>query len=201
MIDLTTLGLKKGIHYETIITTKHDNKPNSAPIGVICMDESTVMCRIFNTSNTLKNIKKTNEFTVNIVDDPLAFTHSTISTVPESYLSSDNSLKCANSYFKCEVESIKDVVKDVDPVNKSEKSIIKARAVKIRKNKDGKPINRAMDLLVETIYNLKRIDENPDYYLKRLNEAKRVITKVGSREDKKAIRLILEDLKNRGYDL
>ncbi len=58
-----------------------------------------------------------------------------------------------------------------------------------------------MDLLVETIYNLKKIDENPNYYLKRLNEAKRVITKVGSREDKKAIRLILEDLKNKGYDL
>ena len=58
-----------------------------------------------------------------------------------------------------------------------------------------------MDLLVESIYNIRRINENPEYYLKRLKEAKRVITKVGSRDDKKAIRMIIEHLKNEGYEL
>lgn len=201
MSDLASIGLKKGLHYETVITTEFEGKPNSAPIGVICLDENTVMCRIFNTSQTLKNIKRTGEFTVNITDDPFAFTYSTLSTVPDDYLAEDNSLKCAGSYFKCKVESIKDVVRDVDPVNKSEKSIIKAKAVEIRQNREVKPINRAMDLLVESIYNIKRIDENPDYYLGRLKEAKRVITKVGSREDKKAVRMLLDHVREMGYDL
>lgn len=201
MVDLTTIGLKKGIHYETIITTECGGKSNSAPIGIICLNKDTVMCRIFNTSQTLKNIKKTNRFIVNITDNPYAFTYSTLSTVSKNYLREDNSLKCSNSYFKCEVKSIKDVVKDVDPINKSKKSIIKAKVIEICKNKEGKPINRSMDLIVESIYNIRKINENPEYYLKRLKEAKRVITKVGSIEDKKSIKIIIEFLKNKGYDL
>lgn len=201
MVDLTTIGLKKGIHYETIITTEYGGKSNSAPIGVICLNKDTIMCRIFNTSKTLKNIKKTKNFIVNITDDPLAFTYSTISTVPESYLKKDNSLKCSNSYFKCEVESIKNVVKDIDPINKSAKSVIRAKVIEICKNSEGKPLNRAMDLLVESAYNISKISKNPEYYLKRFKEAKRVITKVGTREDKKAIRTMIEYLKNKGYEL
>lgn len=201
MVDLTTIGLEKGVHYETIITTEYCGKSNSAPIGVICLNKDTIMCRIFNKSKTLRNIKETKRFTVNIVDNPFAFTYSTLSTVPKSYLNEDNGLKCSASYFKCEVNSIKDVVKDIDPVDKSKKSIIKAKAIEICKNKEGKPLNRAMDLLVESIYNIRRINENPEYYLKRLKEAKRVITKVGSRDDKKAIRMIIEHLKNEGYEL
>ena len=185
MVDLTTIGLEKGVHYETIITTEYCGKSNSAPIGVICLNKDTIMCRIFNKSKTLRNIKETKRFTVNIVDNPFAFTYSTLSTVPKSYLNEDNGLKCSASYFKCEVDSIKDVVK----------------AIEICKNKEGKPLNRAMDLLVESIYNIRRINENPEYYLKRLKEAKRVITKVGSRDDKKAIRMIIEHLKNEGYEL
>ncbi|MDO5848277.1 MAG: DUF447 family protein [Methanobrevibacter sp.] len=199
MQDLRSIGLEKGIHYETIITTKYNNKSNSAPIGVICTGNHSIMCRIFKTSHTLNNILKTNEFIVNVVDNPFAFTYSTLSTVPNSYLNSDNSLKCANSYFKCEVESIKDVVKTNDPINKSQKSIIKAKVVEIVKKNNKKPLNRAMDLLVESVHNMEKIDENPEYYLGRFKEAKRVITKVGSRKDKEAIKILLEELEKKGY--
>lgn len=201
MVDLTTIGLKKGIHYETVITTECDGKSNSAPIGIICLNKDTIMCRIFNTSRTLKNIKRTGKFIVNITDNPFAFTCSTLSTVPERCLEENNSLKCSDSYFMCEVESIKDVVRDIDPVDKSEKSIIKAKAVEITRNNEGEPLNRALSLLVESIYNMEKIDENPEYYLKCLKEAKRVITKVGSRDDKKAIRMVIGYLKDKGYEL
>ena len=85
MLDLTSIGLNKGIHYETIITTKYNDISNAAPIGVICTGKDTVMCRIFNTSNTLRNIYKTREFIVNVLNNPLAFTYSSVSTVPDNY--------------------------------------------------------------------------------------------------------------------
>lgn len=195
MVDLTSIGLEKGIHYETIITTEDSsNKPNAAPIGVICTGKDTVMCRIFKTSHTHNNIASKKEFTVNITDNPLAFTYSTLNTIPEKYLNSDNSLKCANSYFKCKVESMIDVEKTNDPVNKSQRSVFKAKVVEIKVNNFSKPHNRAMDLIIESIYNFKRYDENPEYYSKRFSEAKRVITKVGSKKEKEAIRLLIENL-------
>lgn len=201
MNSLKTLGLNKHIHYETIITTKYKNKPNAAPIGVICTGDDTIMCRIFKNSTTLKNICKTNEFTVNILNNPLAFTYATLFTVPQNYLALDNSIKCANSYFKCKVQDIKEVIKTNDPINKSQKYIIKAKVEHIKINNDGNPHNRAMDLIIESIYNFKNFDENPDYYIKRLKEAKRIITKVGSKQDKKAINILIEAIKNRGFSL
>ena len=201
MLDLTSIGLNKGIHDETIITTKYNDISNAAPIGVICTGKDTVMCRIFNTSNTLRNIYKTREFIVNVLNNPLAFTYATLSTVPDNYLSSDNSIKCANSYFKCSVESLKEVVKTNDPVNKSQKCLIKAKVTDIKKNNSEKPLNRAMDLIVESVYNFNRIGEDPEYYINRFKEAKRVINKVGSKKEKLAIRILIEELNKKNIEL
>jgi len=39
MLGLYSLGMEKGLLYETIVTTKNlDGTPNAAPIGVFCKE-------------------------------------------------------------------------------------------------------------------------------------------------------------------
>ncbi|WP_331456247.1 hypothetical protein [Methanobrevibacter arboriphilus] len=71
-------------------------------------------------------------------------------------------------------------------------------------NKCAKAPNRGFYCLIESLVNFTRIDivdsEKKDYFLDRFNESKRVVNKVGSSEEKKAIELLGETLKNKGYE-
>ncbi|WP_225370828.1 DUF447 domain-containing protein [Methanobrevibacter arboriphilus] len=90
-IDLSSVGMKKGQQYETIITTMDsEGKKNGAPIGVICKDKYKVMCRIFKGSKTLDNIILNNEFIVNITLNPILFTLATIGNIPEDFFIDSN---------------------------------------------------------------------------------------------------------------
>ena len=116
-IDLASVGMEKGKQYETIITTTScDDIKNAAPIGVICAGQDKVLNRIFKGSRTLENIISKREFIVNITHNPEVFTLSTVGNLPEDYFNEDNSLKCADAYFKCEVISLKEAVKQSDPI-------------------------------------------------------------------------------------
>lgn len=201
MTNLFDIGFNKGQQYETIITTKNkDNTPNAAPIGVICRGQNNIMCRIFKGSKTLENILETKEFTVNILQNPLMFTQATLFTIDNEHLEKDNSIKYCDSYFKCNVDNLIDAVKRSDPINKSKAIVIKATVDKIIvNNPDKKPFNRSLGLLIEILNNYAYFNDNPQYYANRLKEAKRVITKVGSKEEKKAINLIKEELQNKGF--
>lgn len=201
-IDLSKIGMKKGQQYETIITTVDANDlRNAAPIGVICKGKNKIMCRIFKGSKTLENIIKTKEFTVNITYDPLVFTYSTIENIPENQFNENNSLKNADSYFKCEVISLKEAVKKSDPIRKSEANVIIAEVKELVINKPCSiAMNRGMDMLIESLINYTRInDKNKDYFLNRFQEAKRVINKVGSNKEKKAISEIKKALIQKGF--
>jgi hypothetical protein len=44
MLNLYSLGMEKGLLYETILTTiNSDGTPNAAPIGVICKDSNGIV--------------------------------------------------------------------------------------------------------------------------------------------------------------
>ena len=202
-INLSSVGMEKGRQYETIITTiSIKGKRNAAPIGVICTGKD--ICRIFKGSTTLENIISQKEFTVNITENPQLFTLSTIDNLPENYFDENNSIKNIESYFKCEVTDLIEAVKRSDPIKSNSKAIvIKAKVTSLVINKNIKAINRAMGLLIETLVNFTRIDmvgdEQKEYYLGRFREAKRVINKVGSKEEQKAIHEIKKELIKKGY--
>lgn len=204
-INLSSVGMEKGRQYETIITTvSSEGKKNAAPIGVICTGKDTIICRIFKGSTTLKNIIFQKEFIVNITENPELFTLATIDNIPESYFDENNSIKNVESYFKCEVEDLIEAIKKSDPVkNDSEAIVIKAKVKKHVITKNIKAINRAMGLVIETLVNFTRIDIVDDvqkeYYLGRFREAKRIINKVGSKEEQQAIHKIKKELIKKGY--
>ncbi|MBR0270400.1 MAG: DUF447 family protein [Methanobrevibacter sp.] len=206
-IDLSEIGMLKGQQYETIITTKDaGGNPNAAPIGVICRGKDNVMCRIFKGSRTLDNIISQKEFTVNISQDPLLFTWSLLDNLQDEDFSKDNSIKDIDCYFKCKVTSLKEAVKQSDPIKKkSEAIVIKADVVELIINNPVKVYNRSFGHVLESLVYMSRIDIADDnqrkYYLDSLNEAFRVIRKVGSKKDKEAMDNIKNKLNEKGFEI
>ena len=206
-IDLNLIGIDKGKQYETIITTVNcENVQNAAPIGVLCSGKDTILCRIFKGGKTLNNIISQREFTVNITHDPELFTLSTIGNLSPEYFSNDNSLRGVDAYFKCEVISIKEAVKQSDPIRKKgEANVIKSKVTDMVINKEVQALNRAFSCLIETLANFTRFDlvdeEKKQYYLTRFRECSRVVNKVGGKEEKQSMGEIKKELIKRGYEI
>ncbi|MEA4957793.1 hypothetical protein SDC9_33911 [bioreactor metagenome] len=224
-INLSSVGMKKGQQYETIITTlDNENNKNGAPIGVICKDKDVIMCRIFEGSNTLSNILLKNEFIVNITLNPILFTLATIENIPKEYFIDNNIerhninheylnnhlernlpvLKDVDAYLVCKVSDVKNAFKKSDPIKKSEAKVILANVEEIiLNNKCAKAANRGFYCLIESLVNFTRMDivnnDKKRYFLDRFKESKRIINKVGSNEEKEAIELLGETLINKGY--
>lgn len=204
-IDLASVGMEKGKQYETIITTTScDDIKNAAPIGVICAGQDKVLNRIFKGSRTLENIISKREFIVNITHNPEVFTLSTVGNLPEDYFNEDNSLKCADAYFKCEVISLKEAVKQSDPVKSNgEAIVIKSKVTQLVINKQTRPINRGFGYVIESLSNLTRVDivgeEQKEEYFERFREANRVVTKVGYKQDIEAMQKIKKELIKKGF--
>ncbi len=206
-IDLNLIGMDKGKQYETIITTVNcENVQNAAPIGVLCSGKDTILCRIFKGGKTLNNIISQREFTVNITHDPELFTLSTIGNLSPEYFSNDNSLRGVDAYFKCEVISIKEAVKQSDPIRKKgEANVIKSKVTEMVINKEVQALNRAFSCLIETLANFTRFDlvdeEKKQYFLTRFRECSRVVNKVGGKEEKQSMGEIKKELIKRGYEI
>ena len=206
-IDLTLIGMEKGRQYETIITTTDEkNIPNAAPIGVLCSGRDMILNRIFKGRHTLENIISQREFTVNITNDPELFTLSTIGNLPSDYFSNDNSIKGADAYFKCEVISLKEAVKQSDPIRKKgEAIVIKSKVTDMVIRRDVKAFNRAFSCVIETLVNFSRFDlvdeTKKQYYLSRFRECSRVVNKVGGKEEKRAMGEIKKELIKKGYEI
>lgn len=204
-IDLASVGMEKGKQYETIITTTScDDIKNAAPIGVICAGQDKVLNRIFKGSRTLENIISKREFIVNITHNPEVFTLSAVGNLPEDYFNEDNSLKCADAYFKCEVISLKDAVKQSDPVKSNgEAIVIKSKVTQLVINKQTRPINRGFGYVIESLSNLTRVDivgeEQKEEYFERFREANRIVTKVGYKQDIEAMQKIKKELIKKGF--
>ena len=205
-IDLSLIGMEKGRQYETVITTENCEKiKNAAPIGVLCSGPDMILNRIFKGSHTLENIISQRKFIVNITHDPEIFMLSTIGNLSEDYFNEDNTLKCAEAYFKCEVISLSEAVKQSDPIRKKEEAIvIKSKVTDLTINQPTRAMNRGFSYVIESLSNFTRFDmvgeEQKEEYLNRFREAFRVVKKVGYKEDIKSMKIIKEELRKKGYE-
>ena len=205
-IDLASIGMEKGRQYETIITTvNNENLKNAAPIGVLCSGNDIILNRIFKGSHTLDNIIVQREFIVNITHDPELFTKSTLGKLPPECFNENNSLKDAEAYFKCEVISLKEAVKQSDPIKKKDEAIvIKSKVTEIVINKPTKAMNRGFGYVIETLSNFTHFDlvdeKQKELYLNRFREANRVVKKIGYKQDIQAMETIKKELIKKGYE-
>lgn len=206
-IDLSKIGMEKGCQYETIITTCDSaGKLNAAPIGVICRGSDKVMCRIFKGSHTLENIISQREFVVNITHDPLLFTWSLLDNLLDEDFDEDKSIRNMDCYFKCKVTDLKEAVKQSDPIKKkSEAIVIKADVCELIIRNPINSYNRAFGYVMESLANFSRFDtvddEKRKYYADSFREAYRVVKKVGSKKEKKAMENIRRKINEKGYDV
>ena len=205
-IDLSLIGMEKGRQYETIITTRNeDDTKNAAPIGVICAGADKIIIRIFKGSHTLENIIRERQFTVNITHDPELFTIPIIGELGQNIYNDDYSLNDIDAYFKCNVISLTEAVKQSDPVRKKgEAIVIKSEVMELTVNNETKALNRGFGYVVESLANLTRFDmvddEKKEEYIKHFKEANRVVLKVGRKEDIKAMNEIKKELMKKGYE-
>ncbi len=200
MLNLGSVGIERGLLYETIITTKNqDNTPNAAPIGVLCKDPDEVVIHLHEGSRTVENIKNNSVFIVNILKDPLIFVESTLGNLSEHYFREyqDNfCIKDADAFFESKVIQCKDVQRK-DQFGVSKTTIVKARVENIVKNqKCVEPLNRAIYGIVEALVYLTRMDmvsgDTEKLYKLRIREISRIVNKVGGSNHQKAMKMILE---------
>jgi hypothetical protein len=201
MINLTSIGMEKGLLYETIITTKNpDNTPNAAPIGVTCKDTDEIVIHLHQGSHTVKNIKNKDTFIVNILNDPILFAQSTLGNPPsESFIEyQDNyALKNSEAFFKVQITKRREVERE-DQFGISKTTIINAHVKEIIQNQDCvAPLNRAIYGVIEALVYLTRIDmvngDTEKLYKLRIKEIFRIINKVGGSDHKEAMKMILEE--------
>jgi Uncharacterized conserved protein len=204
MPDLETIGMEKGLLYETVITTKSKNGvPNAAPIGVICKNKNEIVLNLFEGTHTLKNIKESSKFVVNILKDPLVFVGCTTGDLSSDYFKkheNDFYIENTDAFFTASVTSVKEIVKE-DDITRSKMSVIKASVDEIIIKKEYiEPLNRAIFAIIESLVYLTRIkmvDQNTSQkYLERIQEMSRTVNRVGSLDHKKAMKQILKYIEN-----
>ncbi|WP_458455141.1 DUF447 domain-containing protein [Methanobrevibacter sp.] len=195
--DLEKVGIVKDIQYECITTTIDKNGvKNAGAFAFMYLGGDKVFCRIFEGSKTLKNIQNTNEYVVNITQDPLVFTYATLDCLGDEYYTSDDDIaiiKNTSAYIIVDVENIEKKSPDDFP-NKEDKNIFFITG-KIRQfvvNDDSaRAFNRGLPGLIEGLVNYSRYkivdDAKRKEYMDRLIENQRIIEKVSDEKTIKAM--------------
>ena len=195
--DLSKLGIEKDLQYECITTTiSRDGVKNAGAFAFIYLGDDKVHCHIFEGSKTLKNILDTNEYVVNVTQDPLVFTYATLDCLGDEYYTDDEDIaiiKNTPSYIIVDVENVEIKTPENFPIKGD--SIIYFIDGKIRKvvvnDENVKAYNRGMGGLIEGLVNFSRYkivdDAKRKEYMDRLIENQRVINKVSDEKTKKAM--------------
>lgn len=204
---LEKIGITTDARYECIYTSIDENgNKNSAAIGMKYFGEDNIGCRIFEGSKTLENIQKTGKYVVNITQDPLIFTNSTIDKLSDEYYTDDEDiaiLKEAGSYIIVNVVDIQEQKAENTPIDNDQSIfMIKGKIDKIVINDESiKAFNRGLGGIIECLVNISRYkivdDEKRAEYMDRVIENDRMIKRIGNAQTKKSMELIkLEYEKN-----
>ncbi|WP_296884506.1 DUF447 domain-containing protein [uncultured Methanobrevibacter sp.] len=201
--DLTSVGIHTNLQYECITTTINSKKEkNSAAFAFIYLGEDKVMCRIFEGSKSLENIQKTRQYVVNITQDPLVFTLSTIDKLPDEYYTDDEDiaiLKDSSAYMLIDVDEIEMKTPEDFPIKNDTNIYFITGTIKdfVIRDESVKAFNRGFSGLIESLVNCSRykiVDgEKRKYYKDRLDENRRVIEKVSDEKTKKAMEILAEE--------
>jgi len=198
MLDLGSIGMEKGLLYETIVTSvNEDGTSNAAPIGVICKNKKEIVLYLHHGSRTVRNIKRNNSFIVNILKDPMVFVESTIDDLSNSYFENYKNefyIKDTEAFLMARVTSLKDVEME-DKLGISLTTILKAEVTDIVKKKECvEPLNRAIYGILEGLVYLTRMEmvsgDMEKLYRHRMGEISRIDNKVGGEEHKRAMKKI-----------
>ena len=201
--DLTPVGIEKDLQYECITTTKSkDGINNAGAFAFKYLGGDKVHCHIFEGSKTLKNILETNEYIVNITQNPLAFTYATLKCFDDEYFDEYNGMpiiKNSPAFIIVDVESVEIMAPENFPL-KGDSNIYnitgKIREFVVNDN-TVRAYNRGMSALIESLVNVSRYkivddDKRKDYY-DRLIENERVINKVSDDKTKKAMQIVKKE--------
>lgn len=201
--NLSDIGIQKDLQYECIYTTINSKKEkNSGAFAFIYLGDGKVMCRIFEGSQTLKNIRETKQYVVNVTQDPLIFTESTLDKLDSSYYTDDEDiavLKDTGSYLIIDVDEIRKATPEDFPIKNDAKIFIITGTIKdfIINDESVKAFNRGFSGLIESLVNYSRYkivdDEKRQYYYGRLKENERIINKVSDDKTKEAMDLVVKD--------
>jgi hypothetical protein len=197
-LDLGSIGMEKGLLYETVVTTVNDDgTSNAAPIGVICKDKDEIVVYLHQGSSTVKNIKRNLSFVVNILKDPMVFVESTLGDLPQNCFESHKKefyIKNTDAYFLANVTSLKDVERE-DKFGVSVVTVVRAKISDLVKMKEHvEPVNRAIYGIIEGLVYLSRMDmvsgDMEKLYRHRMGEISRIVNKVGGQKHKNAMKKI-----------
>ena len=201
--DLSSVGIHRNLQYECITTTiNSDKEKNSAAFAFIYLGDDKVMCRIFEGSKSLENIKQTKQYVVNITQDPLIFTLSTIDKLPDDYYTDDEDiaiLKDSEAYLIIDVDEIEMKTPNDFPIKNDTNIYFIKGTIKdfVIRDESAQAFNRGFSGLIESLVNCSRykiVDgEKKKYYKDRLEENKRVIEKVSDEKTKKAMEILAEE--------
>ena len=201
--DLKSVGIHMNQQYECITTTINSKKEkNSAAFAFIYLGEDKVMCRIFEGSKSLKNIRETKQYVVNITQDPLIFTLSTIDKLPDEYYSDDEDiaiLKDSGAYLVINVDEIEMKTPEDFPIKNDTNIYFIKGTIKdfVINDMAAQAFNRGFSSLIESLVNCSRykiVDgEKKKYYKDRLEENKKIIAKVSDEKTKKAMEILAEE--------
>ena len=201
--DLKSVGIHMNQQYECITTTINSKKEkNSAAFAFIYLGEDKVMCRIFEGSKSLKNIRETKQYVVNITQDPLIFTLSTIDKLPDEYYSDDEDiaiLKDSGAYLVINVDEIEMKTPEDFPIKNDTNIYFIKGTIKdfVINDIAAQAFNRGFSSLIESLVNCSRYKivagEKKKYYKDRLEENKKIIEKVSDEKTKKAMEILAEE--------
>lgn len=201
--DLKSVGIHMNQQYECITTTINSKKEkNSAAFAFIYLGEDKVMCRIFEGSKSLKNIRETKQYVVNITQDPLIFTLSTIDKLPDEYYSDDEDiaiLKDSGAYLVINVDEIEMKTPEDFPIKNDTNIYFIKGTIKdfVINDMAAQAFNRGFSSLIESLVNCSRYKivagEKKKYYKDRLEENRRIIEKVSDKKTKKAMEILAEE--------
>lgn len=201
--DLSKVGIHMNLQYECITTTINSKKEkNSEAFTFIFLGEDKVMCRICEESKSLKNIHETKQYVVNITQNPMIFTLSTIDRLPDEYYTDDNDiaiLRDSGAYLIIDVDEIEMKTPEDFPIKNDTNIYFITGTIKdfIIRDESIKAFNRGFSGLIESLVNCSRyriVDgEKRKYYKNRLEENRRVIEKVSDDKTKKAMEILTEE--------
>ena len=201
--DLTSVGIHTNLQYECITTTINSKKEkNSAAFAFIYLGEDKVMCQIFEESKSLENIKETKQYVVNITQDPLIFTFSTIDKLPDEYYTDDEDiaiLKDSGAYLIIDVDKIEMKTPEDFPIKNDTNIYFITGTIRdfVIRDESVQAFNRGFSRLIESLVNCSRykiVDgEKRKYYKDRLDENRRIIEKVSDEKTKRAMEILAKE--------
>ena len=179
MRALDQLGMEKNWIYEVIISSIGDNVPNAAPFGVKTRDFNYIEIEMYKGSNTLKNILANGEFAVNMVVDPVVFYNVLFAKDKIKY---SLAKRIETPVLYGSPASIEAGI--IETIDMKLKIMIKAKVVHIHLHNKSEWINRAKNLLFESLILSTRIPHFPKGKAEvLLRENYRVIKKVAPRSE------------------